>query len=116
MRIVRHRLAHGLRDIEILIFKSRIRPWPNLLTQNFIRQIGFKFQFCPHRFIETRRVWPHYVRKQRIVFSGFRDTETVNPQEATVETSDRTPTLAQKLLEEVLVDNSQIGAFDEIGG
>jgi hypothetical protein len=53
-----HGAAQSFSDIDILIFEIAVRPLPpNFFAENFVRGVGFKFEFGADVIIERRSVW-----------------------------------------------------------
>ena len=67
----------------------------------------------PHQVIEACGVRPDHVCEQRIILGRLGNPKAVHAQEAAVQPADGSATVAQEFLEEMLVDDPQVGALDE---
>src|SRR5581483_2397403 len=83
-------------------------------AQDFIRQIGFKFEFGADVIVECGSVRALDICQQWIIFGSFRDAEAVAANEAAVDASDGESAIAQEFLEEMLIVDAQIAAINKL--
>ncbi len=114
IRVVRHRGTQRFSDVDIRVLKFFVRPRMHEAAQNFVRQIGFKFQLAADVIVERGGIRTHDVREQWIVFGMFGDAEPVAPDQTRIEPTDGESAFAQEFLEVMLVVDAQIRAFDEL--
>ena len=116
MRIDRDRFAQCLGDIDVLIFMLGITPRLHTRRENFVRQVGFKFQFAAHVIVERCGVGSHNVCETGIVIVDFARRVSVDAFESAVETTDGAAFIAQQLFGEPMNLDAQIRLIDVLSG
>ena len=94
MRVIGHRRAQRLANVEILILGIGIRPRMNKFAQGFIRQVGLELEFRANVIIKRSSIRANGIRQQRIIFGMIGDVELVKTDEAAVEATDGLSALA----------------------
>src|SRR6266700_4052122 len=115
-RILRHRAAQRLRNVDVAIFIRRITPRPHASCKHFVGQVTVEFYIVPDIIVQHARIWTDDRRYAGVELWPFARGIAVNSGEARVDAAHGAALAAQQLLREALDFDAQVGAIDVVGG
>ena len=112
IRILTHRLAERLGDVDVLAFEGFVAPAFEEAREDFVGQIAPKAKLAPHVIIEGRGVWALNGGIRGIVLEHLASGVAVNPLKTAVQTPDGAPFISQQLLDKAEDADAQVALFD----